>query len=235
MEEELKRYIKTFKEEDSIVKKYDHSVRVERISKILAENLNLSKREIDIASVVGLLHDFGRFYQWDKYKTFNDRISVDHADYGVKMLFENKQIKKFYNNKEDYDIIYDAIKYHNKYIIPSSVKNTIQCQIIRDADKIDLLYMYSIKIFKIEEHEIISKIIKEDFYNHKLLKNEDKLTSSDYFIGTLSFIYDLYLQPSFDYIKKEKILDNIYNLIEDKRKFKPYFDEIYNYMDKNGR
>lgn len=203
MEEQLKKYVETFKKDKNIIKKYTHSVRVEKVSNTLAKNLNLSQGQIEIAKVVGLLHDFGRFYQLDKYKSFNDTISIDHADYGVKLLFEDKMIEKFYTNKEDYDVIYDAIKYHNKYSLPPSAKNIIQCQIIRDADKIDLLYMYSVKIFEIKEEQISEKV-KKDFYNHKLLKNEDKNTLIDHFIGTLSFIYDLCFIPSFEYLKNKK-------------------------------
>ena len=42
--------------------------------------------------------------------------------------------------KEQYQIIKDAIKYHNKYEIGNVNKESlIYCQIIRDADKLDII------------------------------------------------------------------------------------------------
>jgi len=39
--------------------------------------------------IIGLLHDYGRFIQWKKYKTFTDIDSIDHADLGVNLLTSN--------------------------------------------------------------------------------------------------------------------------------------------------
>ena len=89
-----------------ISNKVSHSIRVMELSKNIAENLNLSKEEIEIATLIGLLHDIGRFEQQTKYQTYNDLKSVDHGDLGVKILEENNYIRK-YNDKPEYDkIIY---------------------------------------------------------------------------------------------------------------------------------
>ena len=66
--------------------KIKHTFRVMRLSEMLASNLNLSDEEIYIAKMIGLLHDIGRFEQWKVYNNFRDLISIDHADFGIKVL-----------------------------------------------------------------------------------------------------------------------------------------------------
>lgn len=39
---------------------------------------------------------------------------IDHADLGIKLLFENKEAEKFNIPQKYYDIIKFAIKNHNK-------------------------------------------------------------------------------------------------------------------------
>ena len=43
-----------------------------------------------IAEAVALLHDVGRFEQYKRYGTFNDRKSVNHAALGVEIMKKNR-------------------------------------------------------------------------------------------------------------------------------------------------
>ena len=47
--------------------KYHHSYAVSNLMKDLAISLDLTDEEIEIAKVIGLLHDIGRFEQWKKF------------------------------------------------------------------------------------------------------------------------------------------------------------------------
>lgn len=44
------------------------------------------KEDIDLAWLIGILHDIGRFEQLRRYQTFFDYRSMDHAKYGVHVL-----------------------------------------------------------------------------------------------------------------------------------------------------
>ena len=145
MNEQFNIFMKKFNLNDkSIKKKYDHSLRVQKKCEEIAISKKYNKEKYTLASLIGLLHDYGRFYQWDKYKTFTDKDSIDHGDYAVKKLFEENEIIDFYKNKNNYIIIYESIKYHNKYEVPKEVQSKEMCNLIRDADKLDILYMYTI-------------------------------------------------------------------------------------------
>ena len=85
--QEFKEYIKNYNPEDKkIALKIAHIERTSHIARKIAENLNLDKEDIELAELIGLLHDIGRFEQYTQYKTFSDLKSFDHGDYGVKLL-----------------------------------------------------------------------------------------------------------------------------------------------------
>lgn len=236
MNEEFKKYASTFDMNDcNIDRKYNHSLRVEKINEELAIKQNLSKHDILLAKLIGLLHDYGRFYQWTKYKTFNDKESIDHADYAVSELIDKKKITDFYKNEDDYQTIYEAIKYHNKYHVPKEVINKLMCDMIRDADKLDLLYMYSVNYFIMEDEGEISEAVHKQFMNHELIDYKNKKTKIDTSINGLSFVFDLNLNCSFKYLTENKILEKIYNNLNNKEKLKPYFDEVNKFIDEKLR
>ena len=232
MNEQFDLFIKKFDiKEEKIKLKYDHSLRVQKICEKIAKDEKFKEEDYKIASLVGLLHDYGRFYQWKKYKTYEDKKSIDHGDYAVERLFENNEIKDFYKNTENYNIIYEAIKYHNKYKVPDKVESKKMCNLIRDADKLDILYMYTIDIFKLTEKGAVAPKIKEDFYNHKLINSKDIKTDIDVSIRSLGLIYDLNFKYSYTFLKENKIIEKIYKKLQNKEILKPYFEEINKYIE----
>ena len=127
---------------ENIKRKEQHSLRVMAISKKIAEELKLSEEEIKLATLIGLLHDIGRFEQYTKWKTFSDRISTNHGVLGSKILEEKNFIRTFVTENKYDEIIKKAIINHNKYQIDENLNETelLYSKIIRDADKIDILY-----------------------------------------------------------------------------------------------
>ena len=95
--------------------KVKHMKRVKKVCEIIAQNLNLSEEEIEVASIIGLLHDLGRFYQIEHYNTFDDNKSIDHAEASNIILFKEGYIEKFVPSTRRYDeIIRKAIEYHTE-------------------------------------------------------------------------------------------------------------------------
>lgn len=67
-----------------------------KISKRIAKGMKLTQEEIDIATLIGLLHDIARFEQYTKYHTFKDAESIDHGDLGAEIL---KKTLKIHRNR----------------------------------------------------------------------------------------------------------------------------------------
>lgn len=154
IKETFKKYVDEFDCEIKGIKlKYSHSLRVMEISKNIAKSIGMNDSDKETAILVGLLHDYGRFPQLVNFHTYKDSLSIDHADLAVELLFEKGQIKNFTEDISKYDEIYDAIKYHNKYSVPDTVSkhNREMCKLIRDADKLDILYLASIDRIRNDE------------------------------------------------------------------------------------
>ena len=95
-EEEFLKYVKKFDETESkIDSKKHHSIRVMNISNQIAKTLFKNDEQIELATLIGLLHDIARFEQYTRYRTFNDFESFDHGDYGVEILKRDNYIRKF--------------------------------------------------------------------------------------------------------------------------------------------
>jgi len=58
---------------DNITRKIGHSIRVMEISESIAKDLDLTKEQIELATLIGLLHDIARFEQMKRYASLGVR------------------------------------------------------------------------------------------------------------------------------------------------------------------
>ena len=124
--------------------KYENSIRVMEHSKEIAKSLNLTDEQIELAALIGLLHDISRFEQLKQYSTFDDSKSFDHGDYAIEILFKDNYIRKYIDSNEYDEIIKKSIMYHNKFEIGvcDTEEELLFSKLIRDADKIDIFYYF---------------------------------------------------------------------------------------------
>ena len=225
-EKSFQEYLKNYDINDgSIALKIKHTYEVVKKSEYIANGLRLDKENIELAKIIALLHDIGRFEQIKEFEEFNDK-KIEHAEFGVKVLFDNGLIRKFMDENKYDNIIYKAIYNHNKYKIEENLneKELLQCKIIRDADKLDnfrvkekdkLEDMFP-KIYneKTINYETISEKVYEDFMQHKCIKLEDRKTIIDYWVCVIAFIFDLNFNISLQYVKENNYIDILVNRIE---------------------
>ena len=197
-----------------IARKIGNGFSVMEISNQIAQSLELEEEQIRLATLIGLLHDIARFEQMKQYNTFRDCDSIDHGDYGVKIL--NKDIRKYVDiNKYD-TIIKTAIKNHNKFSIEEGLteEELLFAKIIRDADKTDIFYESVNMFWKNEENEIendnISDNILNQFRNNSLIKRTTGAYKKiDSVITILAFLYDINFKPTFEILKKEDYINKM--------------------------
>ena len=78
-------YTNAYNISDSKIKlKVEHTYRVAGLCDRIARSLKLSAYDTDLAWLIGILHDVGRFEQIRRFGTFSDADSIDHAHYAVK-------------------------------------------------------------------------------------------------------------------------------------------------------
>lgn len=205
----------------NITRKIYHSLRVMEYSKRIAENLNLSKEQIDLATLIGLLHDIARFEQWKRYETYNDKKSIDHGDLAVELLEENNFIRKFIESDEYDEIIKIAIKNHNKYKIEElDGEKLLQAQIIKDADKLDIFYQIATQYYKNPretEKQNISDDFLEEFMKEQCVHKKADQTDLDELVLITSFIYDIYFDYSLKILHDERYIEKIFEQFDFKQ------------------
>lgn len=220
--------------DNKIKHKLNHTFHVVDNSKYLCDKLNLDDETKEIAMIIALLHDIGRFYQAKELQNFREDINnYDHATIGIKILFENNLIRKFIKNKKYDEIIKSAIANHNKYIVDFENMNNMQAlhsKLIRDADKLDSFRakyeedIYTMANITKEEIEnsLISDNILNSFMNEKTILSKDRKTPIDIWISYIAFIYGLYFRESLNYIYEldyvNKLVDKFNYKIEDTKK-----------------
>jgi len=204
---------------ETIKGKQIHSLRVMEISKQIAERLELSKEEIDLATLIGLLHDIARFEQYTQYGTYKDLASFDHGDVGAEILYND--LRKYVETNEYDKIIIKAVKNHNKFKIEEGLteKEILFSKIIRDADKIDIFYQGVVRFWKGKEQEVNNSIISSDVIeqikNFSQTKRKLDETPIDNIMRVIAFIFDINFKVSFQILKKEDYINkclNRYNL-----------------------
>lgn len=223
--EEFEKYVKPYGRDNvKICRKIEHSYRVIEVAEQIAKTLKLEEVDLELAKLIGLLHDIGRFEQIRIYDTFSDKDSIDHADLGVKILFEDGLIRKFIEDDKYDNIIYKAIKNHNKYAIEDGLdeKKLLHAKIIRDADKTDIYEVY-IRDIESNENAIfnydniskekISDKVLEVVKEHKLVDRYYTVNEADRYVAALAFIFDFNFKKGLELVKESKYITKLINRV----------------------
>lgn len=216
--------------------KVEHTYRVAELCEQIAYSLGLHQEDVDLAWLIGLLHDIGRFEQQKNYGTFNDAISIDHARYGAEILFPDKKaqqntidtsaskmsganIRNFIEDSAEDDIIYTAIYYHSAYRVPENLddRTTMFCHILRDADKIDILKVnvefpleeiYNVSTEDLYKCEVTPEVLDSFDEEHAVLRALKK-TPVDNVVGHISLVYELVYPISLKIMMEQGYLEKL--------------------------
>lgn len=192
-----------------IALKIRHTYGVVDACEYLAKNMQLSETDYNLALLIGLLHDIGRFEQLTRFNSYDDNL-LPHAECGLEVLFDQGKIRDFIETDKYDDIIYHAIKNHSTYVIDPvlSGQTLMHAQIIRDADKLDnfrvktedsIPAMLDVTAEELGQ-ETVTDAIFQCFSNHKLILKSDRRTHMDMWISYLAFIFDFNFSASFKYV-----------------------------------
>jgi len=120
-----------------ILLKRDHCLRVHALAaKIVAEEGLVPVRPYLVAS---LLHDIGRFRQFERFGTYCDGDSVDHGDEGAAVLRGGDLLAGL--PSAEWSCVIEVVRLHNKRCLPEGLDPLVRtvCGVVRDADKLDIV------------------------------------------------------------------------------------------------
>ena len=120
--------------------KFYHTGEVCEITeRIVAGEDRFSPHEKLVFRLCALFHDISRFEQYDKFRTFLDRISFDHGDRSAALIDELGLVPELPD--EDRACVIGAVRVHNKFAIPADFPpaHLAAAKMVRDADKLAIL------------------------------------------------------------------------------------------------
>ena len=118
----FKKYIQDFDSQyGKIDLKIRHTYGVVKASEYIASKLKLSSEDIELAKLIALLHDIGRFEQIRKSDSFIDNKDIDHAILGNDILFKHSLIRELIDDNQYDSIISKSILNNNQLYIEEDI------------------------------------------------------------------------------------------------------------------
>lgn len=230
-------YTKQFDTSDGKVKlKIDHTYRVAALCERIARSLGLCDDDVELAWLMGMLHDIGRFEQLWRYGTFLDEQSIDHAHFAVELLWEEEHLRAYiaeaeegiasgispYELEESFGeltILRLAIWNHSAYKIDETLDERTKqfCYILRDADKLDIFKVFhdtkmeEIYHFTKEQAQVsgVSEAVVDAFMGWQTVLRSLKKLPADYIIGNAAMAFDLRYDVSCQIAKEQGYLAKV--------------------------
>lgn len=230
-------YLKDYDMKDEkILLKKKHTFAVLDTADYICKKEKMSQEDTQLALLIALLHDIGRFEQLKTFQSFDDR-KFDHAEFGVKVLFDEGKIRDFLEDRKYDEIIKKAIAYHSAYKLPRelSKKEELQCKIIRDADKLDNFRVKETEkietLFDTPAEEVgkeeISDHVLNDIREERTILSNTRKTNMDKWVSYLAFVFDLNFRASFQFLEENQWIDrNIRRIKYTNKETKKRMEEI---------
>lgn len=208
--------------DDKIQLKIIHTYGVVDCCRQITERMHLSQEDITLAELIGLLHDIGRFEQIKRFDSF-EANTMDHAAFGVQLLFKKQQIHQFVKSRKWDSIIQTAIAHHSDFKLEgiSDPHTLLHAKIIRDADKLDncrvklqdsietILGVSAIEVGRSE----ITPTVMDQFKNQQSIFSPSRKTKMDYWLSYLAYFFDIYFQETLEIIQEKNYINRMIDRI----------------------
>jgi hypothetical protein len=241
------KHIRSFGEVDSRIKahfdlKTRHTYNVVRNIQWIARQEKFDEKTIMLSRILALFHDIGRFRQFMDFGTFNDAISLNHAELSVRILYD-EDIDRLIPSVE-MKAIAGAILQHNLFRITETRNDKVilYSRLLRDADKMDIWKLQSETdiIYAIENHASVDQYEIPDSLYQSFTENHnirvDLATSiNDFRLLRLGWIFDINFPSTFDLLIKRDYATAILSKIPASDRLREITGIIHAYMHQHAR
>ena len=220
---EFEKYLDDYdRENDKVRLKIIHTDGVVHAMEEICRRMQLSAEDTELARIIALLHDIGRFEQLKRFDSF-EPTTMDHAAYGVKVLFEEGMIRRFVPENTWDEIIQTAIAKHSDFQLEGITEPhmLLHSRLIRDADKLDncrVKLKDDLQVFMgASAEEIgtqeITPVVYSTVFKNTCIYSPDRITKMDYWVSYVAYFCDIYFRASFDIIEEHNYLNRIIDRI----------------------
>lgn len=231
--------------DEKVKLKIDHTYRVCRLCQQIATQSGFDENDIELAWLTGLLHDVGRFEQLKRYGTFIDAQSIDHAEFGADILFQEGMIRDYIEDASEDELLEKTVRCHSAYRVPANytAREKKFADLLRDADKIDILKVniivsfeeiYNVTTYDLKHCKVTEEVMQAFFEEHAVLRSLKK-TPVDHLVGHISLVYELVYPISRKLVYEQgylnKLMDFQSELSETNAQFAKIREKMAAYMD----
>jgi putative nucleotidyltransferase with HDIG domain len=218
--------------------KLEHTERVTREIILIGKQIGLNGNELDLAEIIALFHDIGRFEQYDKYRTFSDRKSENHAELGIKVLKKYNVLANL--DKKVQGLISYSIRYHNRASLPTGKmrKYLFYLKLLRDADKLDIWKVvtdyYHRKSgdknvtleLELPDTPGISSEVYDTLMNRKIVDMKFVRNINDIKLLQAGWIYDINFKPTLKAVRNRRYMELLRDALPKTDKISEIFNLI---------
>jgi len=201
--------------------KFDHSRRVAFEAREIAVDLGWNEPDTLMAEIIGLLHDVGRFSQYQEFRTYFDPKSVNHGCRGFQVLSNSDWLAGL--SSAENHLILESVRLHNRHQLPEDMSADLRrfVHLVRDADKLDIFFVLNRAIEEEtlkDNPEIIwnlprdippSQAILDDLQNCRQARYENVKSQADFCLLQLCWIYDLNYVSTIRKVADREVVDQI--------------------------
>ena len=214
-------YLDGYDREDEKIKlKIIHTYGVVESAREIGQRMHLNEEDQQLAELIALLHDIGRFEQLRLYDSFSPD-TMDHAAFGAQLLFEgeNPMISRFLEDRQYDEIIRIAIARHSDFKLDGiqDERTLFHAKMIRDADKLDncrvklvdsVEAMIGVQKEQAGEGRISPKVWESCLKKEAVL-SQNRVTSVDYRVSYVAQYYDLNFKETWQIMKEKNYISRI--------------------------
>ncbi|MBU4054489.1 MAG: HD domain-containing protein [Proteobacteria bacterium] len=242
-------YVKSFASDDpefqrNMDLKEQHTKRVCQEATDIGKDLGLNEADLCLAEVSALFHDVGRFEQYRQFKTFSDRHSVNHAEFGVAILEKEGVLNRLESPVKD--LIKTIISYHNRPRLPEDEdeKCLLFSRLLRDADKLDIwrvvtdYYQQMENGNKNEAVELdlpdtpgISRPVFDRIIQGEPVLFENMKNLNDFKLLQAGWVYDVNFAPSLRRLRDRGYLKKLQKALPDSEEIQRIFKTIESHVE----
>ena len=212
-------HVRSFREPDPIHQrsldlKEEHTSRVCAAMDRITAALGLAEEFCRLARLTALFHDLGRFPQYQRYRTFRDRDSDNHAKLSIRELNRHQVLHSL--NRAERQLICRAIIFHNRLTLPMQLdaETLLLSRLIRDADKVDILRVMAEEYRKPDDQrnpvvtlglgedcgvreEVYDQLFAGRIMNYLSLRN-----NNEFKVLQMSWVFDINFRPTFEILQE---------------------------------
>ena len=209
-------------------------LKVEHTFRVLKNAEEIAGQEPDFADagvarilrLAALFHDVGRFEQLQRYHTFADDLSCNHALLGVRVMREQNFLAG--EARKTRALALAAVAAHNRFSVSKTLPDPLRPVLLglRDADKLDILRIMadnlgpgkqgdSIVLLHLrDEPEACSPAVLKAFEEGRVALYRDMRYVNDFRIVFCTWLHDLHFPAARRIVRREGWLNSIIDGIE---------------------